>query len=55
MTYWVVPLALTKGFINPVMILFALTTSGILGGIALFFYGKDLRRLTKDSSLHRWH
>lgn len=55
MTYWVVPLALNKGFLSPVIILFALNTVSILGGVGLFFYGKTLRRYTKNSSLHQWH
>lgn len=53
MSYWVFPLAATNGFFTPAMVEFALTIGPPVFGALLYFYGKSLRRLTKNSSLHQ--
>jgi len=53
MSYWVSPLAERKGFFTPAMVQFALTIGPAVFCIPLYFFGKSLRRFTKDSSLHR--
>ncbi|ORY24554.1 major facilitator superfamily domain-containing protein [Naematelia encephala] len=52
MSYWVSPLAQRRGMIAPAMVQFALVVGPMLLGIPLYFYGKSLRRLTKNS---HWH
>jgi hypothetical protein len=54
MSYWVPPLAAREGYISPAMVEFALTIGPILLTIPVYFYGKKLRRMTKNSSVHRW-
>jgi hypothetical protein len=53
MSYYVFPLAAKKGFITLAMVQFALTIGPALLTLPLYFYGKSLRRLTKNSALHR--
>ncbi|KKY29194.1 putative mfs transporter [Phaeomoniella chlamydospora] len=54
MSYWVTPLNEREGFIAPGMVEFALTIGPILLGLPLYFWGKKLRHLTRNSPVHRW-
>ena len=54
MSYWVEPLAARQGYISPAMVEFALTIGPMLLGVPLYFYGKKLRRMSKDSKVHQW-
>ena len=53
MSYWVSPLAAKDGLLTPTMVEFALTIGPIFMAIPLYFWGKNLRRITAKSSLHR--
>lgn len=53
MSYWVMPLAARGGFMVPAMVEFALTIGSMVLGIPIHFFGKRLRRLTRNSSVHR--
>lgn len=52
-SYWVFQLAQSQGFITVFMVQLAITLGPALFGIPLYFYGKQLRRWTRDSNLHR--
>lgn len=54
MSYWVSPLAARKGWLTPAMIEFALTVGPILLGIPIYFFGKKLRKLTRNSVVHSY-
>lgn len=53
MSYWVAPLAAKGGYITPAATQFAFVIGPTLLGIPLYFWGKNLRRMTKNSNLHR--
>lgn len=53
MSYWVGPLAAKGGYITPAATQFAFVIGPTLLGIPLYFWGKNLRRITKNSNLHR--
>lgn len=53
MSYWLPPLVEKVGYLTPIMINLALTIGPAVLAIPVYFYGKELRRLTKDSDLHR--
>ncbi|KAK5149521.1 hypothetical protein LTR04_007027 [Oleoguttula sp. CCFEE 6159] len=52
-SYWVFGLAAQQGFLTVAMVQFAVTIGPALFAIPLYFYGKSLRRWTKNSDLHR--
>ncbi|KNG88920.1 hypothetical protein ANOM_002592 [Aspergillus nomiae NRRL 13137] len=54
MSYWVAPLGARKGLIAPAMVEFALTMGPMLLAVPLYFCGKRLRRLTRNSTFHQW-
>ena len=53
MSYWLPPLVARVGYLTPIMINLALTIGPAVFAIPMYFYGKNLRKLTKDSSLHK--
>lgn len=53
LSYWVFNIMATDGWVTVYMIQFAVDMFPVALTIPLYFYGKDLRRWTKDSSLHR--
>lgn len=53
MSYWVSSLAASEGLITPVMVEFALVIGPLLCAVPLYFYGKKLRIMTKDSPMHK--
>lgn len=53
MSYWVAPLAAREGLITPAMVEFALTIGPMLLALPLYFFGKRLRAMTRDSSVHQ--
>lgn len=53
MSYWVPSLSEEKGYLAPAMVMFAVVIGPGLLTIPLYYYGKSLRRMTKDSSMHR--
>jgi hypothetical protein len=53
MSYWVLPLAAREGQITVGMTQLALTAGPMLLGIPVFLYGKRLRKLTRNSGVHR--
>lgn len=52
MSYWVMPMAARRGWIVPNMVEFSLAIGPLLLGIPMYFFGKGLRRLTKDARIH---
>lgn len=54
MSYWVSPLAERKGWLTPAMVQFSLTVGPLLLGIPIYFFGKKLRRLTRNSVVHSY-
>lgn len=54
MSYWVAPLATREGYISPAMVEFALTIGPVLLAVPLYFFGKRLRVMTRNSSVHQW-
>ncbi|OOQ85736.1 putative MFS transporter [Penicillium brasilianum] len=48
MSYWVSPLA---GYVTPTMVKFARTVGSLLLGIPIYFYGKKIQRLTRNSAV----
>lgn len=54
MSYWVPPMSAQQGYIPPAMVEFALTIGPLLLTVPLYFYGKKLRELTKNSGVHKW-
>ena len=54
MSYWVPPLGAREGLFSPAMVEFALTIGPMLLGLPLFFFGKRLRKLTRNSAVHRY-
>lgn len=53
MSYWVENLAAKHGYITVAMVQFGLLIGTCFLGIPIYIWGKDLRRLTKDSKMHR--
>jgi len=53
MSYWLSPLAAQEGYITPVMVEFALVVAPLICTVPLYFYGKKLRVMTKNSAMHR--
>jgi len=54
MSYWVPPLAAREGLFSPAMVEFALTIGPMLLAVPLYFFGKRLRKLTRNSAVHRY-
>ncbi|KAJ5585661.1 hypothetical protein N7450_005448 [Penicillium hetheringtonii] len=54
MSYWVMPMAAQRGFLVPAMVEFALTIGPMVLGLPIYFFGKYLRRLTSNSSVHSY-
>ncbi|OJJ96092.1 hypothetical protein ASPACDRAFT_35146 [Aspergillus aculeatus ATCC 16872] len=52
MSYWVMPMAARRGWLVPTMVEFSLTIGPLLLGIPMYFFGKSLRRLTRNSRVH---
>ncbi|KAJ4859479.1 major facilitator superfamily domain-containing protein [Trichoderma breve] len=53
MTYFVNDWATADGFVPPVMLLMAMTAGfTLVGMVALIFYGKSCRRITRNSRVH---
>jgi hypothetical protein len=53
MSYWVVPLAAEHGFLTVALVQFALLVGACLIGVPMYFFGKSLRRMTKNSKMHQ--
>jgi hypothetical protein len=55
MTYWLNDWVVSAGYIEPLMILMAVTVAFSVIGIAVMMkYGKTFRRWTRNSKLHSW-
>ncbi|KAE8336823.1 hypothetical protein BDV24DRAFT_178109 [Aspergillus arachidicola] len=54
MSYWVASLGARKGLVAPAMVEFSLTMGPMLLGVPLYFWGKRLRRFTRNSAFHQW-
>ena len=54
MAYWVPSLGEKYGFMTPLMVWFTFAVTPFVLAIPLYFWGKNLRRLTKDSSVHHY-
>lgn len=52
MSYWVSSLTARKGMIASAGVEFALTVGPMVLAIPLYIWGKNLRRMTKNSSWH---
>lgn len=52
-SYWLPQLGLEKGFQVPVLVWYAFGLFAFLCAIPLYFWGKKLRELTKDSHVHQ--
>lgn len=53
LSYWVFDIAASNGFVTVYMIQFAVSMLPFVLTIPLYFYGKSLRRLTKNSYIHK--
>ena len=53
MSYWIARLVAKGGYITPASTQFAFVIGPALLGILLYFWGKNVKRWTKNSSLHR--
>jgi hypothetical protein len=53
MSYWLPSLVARVGYLTPIMVNLALTIGPAVLGIPMYFYGKELRKLTKDSPFHK--
>ena len=53
LSYWVFNVAVKDGFIAVYMTQFAVSMAPVVCTIPLYFFGKSLRRWTKNSDLHR--
>lgn len=53
LSYWIFDVHATAGWVSVYMVQFAVSMLPIVLAVPLFFYGKHLRRLTKDSSVHK--
>ncbi|KAK4940470.1 hypothetical protein LTR10_019454 [Elasticomyces elasticus] len=54
MSYWVPYLAKKDGFLTPLMVWYTFTAVVMLLAIPLYFWGKSLRRITRNSPVHRF-
>lgn len=52
-SYWIFDLAHRKDWTTVAMTVFACTIGPALFGVPMYYYGKSLRRWTKDSDLHK--
>jgi hypothetical protein len=53
MTYFINDWAVKNGFIPPLMLLMAMTVGfSLIGGIFLYFYGKTMRRWSRNAKIH---
>ncbi|OJJ72703.1 hypothetical protein ASPBRDRAFT_124087 [Aspergillus brasiliensis CBS 101740] len=52
MSYWVMPMAARRGWLVPTMVEFSLTIGPLVLGIPMYFFGKGLRRVTRNSRVH---
>ena len=53
LSYWVFDVMAERGWVPVYMTQFAVGMFPVVLTIPLYYYGKSLRRWTKDSSLHR--
>jgi hypothetical protein len=53
-SYWVPPLGARDGLFAPAMVEFALTIGPMLLAVSLYFFGKRLKQLTRNSAVHRY-
>jgi len=53
LSYWVFDVMATRGWVAVYMTQFAVSMFPVVLTVPLYFWGKNLRRWTKDSSLHR--
>ncbi|KAK4688422.1 hypothetical protein P7C73_g1699, partial [Tremellales sp. Uapishka_1] len=53
MSYWVFDVEASNGILTVAMIQFALVVAPMVLTIPIYYYGKSLRRMTKDSSWHK--
>lgn len=54
MAFWVPDLGEKYGFMRPLMIWFTFTALPFVLAIPLYFWGKNLRRITRNSSVHHY-
>lgn len=52
MSYWVPSLVEREGYFTTLMVWFPFTVGPILLALPLYFYGKSLRRMSRNSSVH---
>lgn len=53
LSYWVFDLHARRGWVDVYMVQFAVSMLPVVLTVPLYYYGKSLRRWTKDSTLHR--
>ncbi|KAL4808585.1 major facilitator superfamily domain-containing protein [Aspergillus unguis] len=54
MTYWVPPMIERDGYMTPLMVWFVFTVAPMLLALPLYFWGKKLRALTRNSPVHTY-
>lgn len=53
LSYWIFDIAAKNGFVTVYMIQFAVSMLPVVLTIPLYYYGKSLRRMTKNSDIHK--
>jgi hypothetical protein len=53
LSYWVFNVQAMAGWVSVYMVQFAVSMLPVVLAVPLYYYGKNLRRWTKDSTLHR--
>ena len=53
LSYWVFDVHAMSGWVSVYMVQFAVSMLPVVLAVPLYYYGKNLRRWTKDSTLHR--
>lgn len=53
MSYWVPQLTASKGYLTPVMVQLGLVAGPLLFTLPVYFFGKSLRRMTRNSGVHK--
>ena len=53
LSYWVFDVHAMSGWVSVYMVQFAVSMVPVVAAVPLYYYGKTLRRWTKDSALHR--
>lgn len=53
LSYWIFHIATADGFVTVYMIQFAVDMLPVVLTVPLYFYGKNIRRMTKNSNIHR--